>query len=58
MVKRNVCFNPGPAAVPLDVLKIIQEELLDYKGTGMSILESFTSLPRNTKRSTTKSPCW
>jgi phosphoserine aminotransferase len=40
MVKRNVCFNPGPAAVPLDVLKIIQEELLDFKGTGMSILES------------------
>lgn len=40
MVKRNVNFNPGPAAVPLDVLKIVQEELLDYKGTGMSIIES------------------
>ncbi len=40
MVKRNVNFNPGPAAVPLEVLKIAQEELLDYKGTGMSIIES------------------
>jgi len=40
MVKRNVNFNPGPAAVPLEVLKIVQEELLDYKGTGLSILES------------------
>ncbi len=40
MTKRVVNFNPGPAAVPLDVLKIVQSELLDYKGTGMSILES------------------
>lgn len=40
MVKRNVNFNPGPAALPLDVLKIVQEEILDYQGSGMSILES------------------
>ncbi len=40
MVKRNVNFNPGPAALPLEVLKIVQEELPDYKGTGISILES------------------
>ena len=40
MVKRNVNFNPGPAALPLDVLKIVQGELLDYQGSGMSILES------------------
>ena len=40
MVKRNVNFNPGPAALPLDVLNIMQEELLDYQGSGMSILES------------------
>ena len=39
-MKRNVNFNPGPAALPLEVLKIVQEELLDYQGTGMSILES------------------
>ena len=40
MVKRNVNFNPGPAALPLEVLKKVQEELLDYRDTGMSILES------------------
>jgi len=40
MVKRNVNFNPGPAALPLEVLKTVQEELLDYKGSGMSIIES------------------
>jgi phosphoserine aminotransferase len=40
MLKRNINFNPGPAAVPLEVLKIVQGELLDYQGTGMSILES------------------
>jgi phosphoserine aminotransferase len=40
MVKRNIILNPGPAALPLDVLKIVQEELLDYQGSGMSILES------------------
>ena len=40
MVKRNVNFNPGPAALPLEVLQKVQEELLDYQGTGMSIIES------------------
>ena len=40
MAKRVFNFNPGPAALPLEVLKTIQEELLDYRGTGMSILES------------------
>ena len=40
MSGRNINFNPGPAALPLDVLKIVQEELLDYRGSGLSILES------------------
>ena len=40
MIKRYVNFNPGPAALPLEVLKIVQEELLEYQGSGMSILES------------------
>ena len=40
MAARNVNFNPGPAALPLDVLKIVQSELLDYQGSGLSILES------------------
>ncbi len=37
--KRACNFNPGPAALPLSVLKQAQEELIDYKGTGISILE-------------------
>lgn len=32
-------FNPGPAALPLVVLQQIQQEMLDFRGTGMSILE-------------------
>ncbi|MFZ5979748.1 MAG: 3-phosphoserine/phosphohydroxythreonine transaminase [Candidatus Zixiibacteriota bacterium] len=40
MVNRVFNFNPGPSMLPLDVLKIVQEELLDYRGTGMSIMES------------------
>lgn len=39
MVKRAYNFNPGPAALPLPVLEKVKEELLDYHGTGMSILE-------------------
>jgi phosphoserine aminotransferase len=32
-------FNPGPATLPEEILKIAQAELLDYKNSGMSILE-------------------
>ncbi len=32
-------FNPGPAMLPLPVLEEIQRDLLDYAGTGMSIME-------------------
>jgi phosphoserine aminotransferase len=39
MGKRVFNFNPGPAALPLEVLEIMKDELLDFKGTGMSILE-------------------
>ncbi len=40
MTKRVFNFNAGPSTLPLDVLKIVRDELLDYKGTGMSIMES------------------
>jgi len=40
MSGRKVNFNPGPAALPLEVLKTVQEELLDYQGSGLSVLES------------------
>lgn len=32
-------FNPGPAMLPLDVLKEAQAEFLNFNGSGMSILE-------------------
>jgi len=32
-------FNAGPAALPLSVLERIREELVDYRGTGMSVME-------------------
>src|SRR5512135_3385578 len=37
--KRVFNFNPGPAALPLEVLKQAQEEMLDFRGTGMSVME-------------------
>ncbi|MFO8011272.1 MAG: 3-phosphoserine/phosphohydroxythreonine transaminase [Dehalococcoidia bacterium] len=40
MTRRTINFNPGPAAVPTEVLKIVKDELLDYRGTGISILAS------------------
>ena len=39
MGKRIYNFNAGPAALPLPVLEEIREEFLDFKGSGMSILE-------------------
>src|SRR4030042_3952698 len=39
MGKRIVNFNPGPAALPLSVLEEIRDEFLDFKGTGMSVIE-------------------
>ena len=40
MQNRIFNFNPGPSAIPVAVLNQIQEELLNYKSTGMSILET------------------
>jgi phosphoserine aminotransferase len=39
MADRIHNFNPGPAALPLTVLEEIQENFLNFKGTGMSIAE-------------------
>jgi phosphoserine aminotransferase len=39
MGKRIFNFNAGPAALPLPVLEEIKNELLDFRGSGMSILE-------------------
>lgn len=40
MANRVINFNAGPSTIPLDVLNIVREELLDYRGSGMSIMES------------------
>ncbi len=37
--KRAYNFNAGPGVLPLEVLEQAQAELLDFKGTGMSVME-------------------
>lgn len=32
-------FSPGPAALPLEVLEEIREDIPDWKGSGMSVME-------------------
>ena len=32
-------FSAGPAVLPLEVLQEAQKELVDFKGTGMSVME-------------------
>ena len=38
-MKRAFNFSPGPAVLPLEVLEQAKEELLDWRGTGMSVME-------------------
>ena len=33
-------FSAGPAVLPEEVLKEAADEMLDYKGTGMSVMET------------------
>lgn len=40
MSERVFNFNPGPSVLPQSVLEEAQRELLNYKGTGMSIIET------------------
>ena len=40
MTKRVYNFNPGPSTLPLEVLKTVQNEMLNYRDTGMSIMET------------------
>src|SRR5215510_11226277 len=37
--KRVFNFNAGPAALPLAVLERVREELLDWRGSGISVME-------------------
>src|SRR5215467_13904657 len=38
-LKRVYNFNAGPSALPLSVLERVREELLDWRGSGMSVME-------------------
>ncbi len=38
-MKRVLNFAPGPSALPLEVLEQAQKDLVNYKGTGMSVME-------------------
>ena len=38
-MSRAFNFSAGPAVLPLAVLKKAQDELMDYQGTGMSVME-------------------
>ncbi|TQR17957.1 3-phosphoserine/phosphohydroxythreonine transaminase [Psychrobacillus soli] len=39
MIKRAYNFSAGPSALPLEVLEKAQKELVNFRGTGMSIME-------------------
>ncbi len=39
MARRIHNFSPGPAALPLEVLEQAKAELIDFRGSGMSIME-------------------
>ncbi|MDD9963723.1 MAG: 3-phosphoserine/phosphohydroxythreonine transaminase [Gammaproteobacteria bacterium] len=39
MSERPFNFSAGPAALPEEVLNQVREELLDYRGSGMSVME-------------------
>jgi phosphoserine aminotransferase len=40
MAQRVINFNPGPSALPLAVLEQAKSEMLDFQGSGMSLLET------------------
>ncbi|MFC5447171.1 3-phosphoserine/phosphohydroxythreonine transaminase [Paenibacillus aestuarii] len=37
--KRKFNFNPGPAAMPLEVLEQAQAQFVDYQGSGIALME-------------------
>ena len=39
MTDRIFNFNPGPAVLPVDVLRQAADDLLDYQGVGMGLIE-------------------
>lgn len=54
-MSRSYNFGAGPAMLPESILKDVQEELLDWRGLGMSVMEighrtpEFTALMEQTE---------
>ena len=46
-------FSAGPAVLPEEVLKEAAEEMLDYRGTGMSVMDLKPLRPSSKKRNRT-----
>ena len=52
-MSRSYNFSAGPAALPLEVLQKAQEELVEWNGAGMSVMEmshrgkEYTSIHEN-----------
>ena len=36
---RVINFSPGPAALPLEVLELARDEITDWRGSGVSVME-------------------
>lgn len=45
-MSRVLNFNPGPSALPLEVLEKAKSEFLDFNGSGMSIMETSHRSPQ------------
>ena len=43
-------FSAGPAVLPEPVLKEVADEMMDYQGTGMSVMEMSHRSPEFQKR--------
>ncbi len=39
-MKRKLNFYAGPSVIPVEVFETIQEEMLDYQGSGLSLMET------------------
>ena len=39
MYDRSYNFSAGPATMPVPVLEEIRDEMLNYRGSGMSVME-------------------
>ena len=39
-MKRALNFSSGPAALPEEVLRQVASEMLDWQGSGMSVMEA------------------